>query len=527
MQRPMSAQDQPSTSTPGLSDRARRSAGWCLAFGSAAVLGSAWTHASGAPTWFGLYSSRYLMLLASLTLVWAGGAWWLRQRWPSLASKLHGSATRTVARPALLFSYGALAVVGSVFYGRLIGFYIAWPVLSTGLALLTAGLGILVWPSAPERRRRVRVAAGAMTVFWLVLLVAVEFVLRALSHGTPYTVWAPHTKFTVTVAESAPGVYGPSNYTTDAYGIRGDALPTDDRPRVLAIGGSTTACTMLDDSEAWPWLTQQRVNALRPEAPVWVGNVGRPGHGAIEHAHILEHLATQHGVDAAIILVGFNDIAPTLQGAKQPPDMPLVLLNNSFYLRPTYDPNLGRGLPEDTALFGVVERAWWRMYGGPQDAFARIDDGKLTQLRADWTLEVPTLPALPDLEPALVEYRRALNVLADTIERTGIRTMLVSQPVLWRPGLSKSALGRIYLAYKRDNGRRVAGYDLTQLRDAMQGFNDVLREVARERSIPLVDLAPELDGSEEDIYDDCHFSEPGARRLADILAPRLVELLTD
>ena len=48
-----------------------------------------------------------------------------------------------------------------------------------------------------------------------------------------------------------------------------------------------------------------------------------------------------------------------------------------------------------------------------------------------------------------------------------------------------------------------------QLREAMNDFNDVLREAARETDTELVDVTP-LSGNIDYFVDDCHFTTAGA-----------------
>ena len=56
-----------------------------------------------------------------------------------------------------------------------------------------------------------------------------------------------------------------------------------------------------------------------------------------------------------------------------------------------------------------------------------------------------------------------------------------------------------------------------QLREAMNDFNDVLREAARETDTELVDVTP-LSGNIDYFVDDCHFTTAGAREMAHVVA---------
>ena len=73
-----------------------------------------------------------------------------------------------------------------------------------------------------------------------------------------------------------PGVEGPARYWTNSQGIRGDELSPEDNYRILTLGGSSTECLVLDQTEAWPQLLQDRLNDTG-QYQAWVGNAGQAG----------------------------------------------------------------------------------------------------------------------------------------------------------------------------------------------------------------------------------------------------------
>ena len=506
--------------------------GGLLAGGSGLVVAAAWTHTSSQPAWLGRYSTSYLALLAGVTLVWSLGCLLLWRRRNTVGPWLARVAERRSGLAPFLVATLTIAVVASLFYARLVAWYFAWwPLVPLGLVLFTAGFALVTRP--PPGRARTRAAAGtlAMALVWLLTLVAAEFGLRALDASTVYQVWDTDFHFDVDLLEPAPGVTGPSRFSTGQHGIRGDALPSDDRPRVLAIGGSTTACTLLDDSEAWPRLAQERFNAAHPEHPIWVGSVGRPGHSIIENSYALDLFAPLHEVDVVLLLVGINDLLPTLRGALPGGDDALIRLNHAFQVRPLVDSRLGRGFPEGTALFGVAERFWWRGHYLSQPSTFAASANRPHETRAPARGELRILPELPDLGLALARYRRRVSLAVDIAARHGIRLVFLTQPVLWREGLSAEGQERVSMAYPPQPDGTSVGYELRDLHEGMERFNDVLREVAAERSaqtpgvINVIDLAPAVGGRQAYLYDDCHYTEAGAAKIADMVAEGLGTLL--
>jgi hypothetical protein len=55
-----------------------------------------------------------------------------------------------------------------------------------------------------------------------------------------------------------PGVSGSSHYRINSLGIRGDEPALGGQYRTLCVGGSTTECLYLDDTETW--VLQERLS---------------------------------------------------------------------------------------------------------------------------------------------------------------------------------------------------------------------------------------------------------------------------
>jgi hypothetical protein len=96
--------------------------------------------------------------------------------------------------------------------------------------------------------------------------------------------------------------------------------------------------------------------------------------------------------------------------------------------------------------------------------------------------------------------------------------------MLWRADLPANAQDLLWMGgsgdFQHESG--AAYYTLPALIEGMRRYNDVVRTVARERKIECVDLAAELDGDTALFYDDCHFTELGAERVARVWAELLI-----
>jgi lysophospholipase L1-like esterase len=77
---------------------------------------------------------------------------------------------------------------------------------------------------------------------------------------------------------------------------------------------------------------------------------------------------------------------------------------------------------------------------------------------------------------------------------------------------------------KRREAEEVRG-EPGQLAYVDREYNDIMREVAAQYDIPVVDAASALETDPFVFIDFCHFNTDGHRKVAEVLAPALGELL--
>lgn len=298
-------------------------------------------------------------------------------------------------------------------------------------------------------------------------------------------------------ARWVPGVTGKGRLTSNSRGVRGEELPRGSAAyRILCVGGSTTECLYLDDGEAWTGLLQERL-ARSWGRPVWVGGAGVSGFATLEH---LPFLATWPGlaeVDCVLMLVGINDFALVALGGRDPvaPSWTAPVWTRSSAMR-------------------MFKNLHWRVRGAPlyQDA-----KGEWYEERRKVRRFAPKLSGLPDLREALGEYEARLDAIAETCARRGVELVFLTQPVLWREGLGPEDEALLWLGWSLDRG---SFYDARTLREGMDLYNRRLVEVAGRHGLRVVDLS-RLSGDGSVFYDDCHFTEAGSRRVADLVEAQL------
>ena len=265
--------------------------------------------------------------------------------------------------------------------------------------------------------------AGAALV---ITLVVSEGLLRlALPARDKYYVNVPDTDLRGTIPPSiVRGVDSIVHYRLNSLGIRGRDFGADSSEyRILAVGGSTTECVLLNNTQAWPAVIERMLHRTADGRQVWVGNVGRSGLTSREHVLHLEHLLPQYPrIDAVVALVGVNDVLTALRQGDAyrlprpitEPDAERDDLRRAFAVLPHMEnlpvDGMHFGWYRSTALFDVARRA--RLAWSARGSFAFSPDGGLVQARRRRSVG-PLLDSVPSLDAPLVEYRRNLNGMAD------------------------------------------------------------------------------------------------------------------
>ena len=141
----------------------------------------------------------------------------------------------------------------------------------------------------------------------VVCIAAAEILARSLLDDG-YYVWPPGlSRIAQPDSTVLAGVFGPSRFSVNSLGVRGDEPTGSESVRILALGGSTTISVYLDDEETWAHLLQERLNDALGAGTVWIGNAGRAGHGTAQHRLQAEKLLAVHrDIDLILMLVGVN-----------------------------------------------------------------------------------------------------------------------------------------------------------------------------------------------------------------------------
>jgi lysophospholipase L1-like esterase len=346
-------------------------------------------------------------------------------------------------------------------------------------------------------------------------LVAAEAGLR-IAGSRDYCVWPPSSDFVFQPDPAhLPGIDGETHVRTNRLGLRGDEVPDDPVYHVLAVGGSTTECLYLDQGESWPGRLQQRL-ADEAGGAWWVGNAGRSGLATDDHSVQLRHLLPQlPGLDAVILLPGVNDLGLRLAREEVPQRTQEELLRRSFAELPAtgWRPRALSRLWRDLTYSRVVPQMFMQDPHGAAIATWR----RHRQQATTWH------DAMPDLAAALDVYERNVEAMLDQLAEADVRPIVLTQPSLWTAAPAAEHEALMWCGgvgdFMAEPGHTY--YTPAALAAGMAAYNDRLLGTCARRGVEVIDLAGLLPRTAEVFYDDVHFTEAGAARVAAILADYL------
>ncbi|MCX6181381.1 MAG: GDSL-type esterase/lipase family protein [Bacteroidetes bacterium] len=347
-------------------------------------------------------------------------------------------------------------------------------------------------------QKKFKTLTVALSIF--LALILGEVALRIfLPQENEFRMWTPNLDFTFEPDSTAiNGVHGNSHFTINNEGLRGSASA-----KILAIGGSTTIEMLLDNDETWTHF----INAE---------NAGKNGLNSFHHIDQMKVLLQQFpNTKTIIILMGINDLQLQLVRGEYTAGDSTERYNKAFPVIPRkYFPWYQR--TGYWRLCGIIKRS---IFPNPPkemtlDKYGRVFI-KHRKFRSACQQKIDTLP---NWNNALNGYKNNINALIDLAKENQVALIFATQPVLWSSNNTKHQEEMMWLGgigNFQENGGQY--YTAKVLDESMKLFNQTLIKTASERGVKVIDLYSFLPKDESIFYDDCHFTELGAKRVAEVI----------
>jgi len=381
-------------------------------------------------------------------------------------------------------------------------------------------------------KRRILLGGALVLLTGIACLAILEFGLRLLRSDDRYYPYYPNsTKLSYPTEAVTPGVTGVSRFTANSLGTRGREPNGRERLRILTIGGSTTADTVLDDTEAWAAVLEHNLDeALGKPGSAWVANSGIDGlnsHHHLVHAKFL--VPRLLPLDYVIVHAGANDLG-------------LWMHHEDFDPHYLEDPDNWNGRIGESFRWSWHTPKHWPLYKRTElwktlswlkdrvesarkaDADEIVQDAQLAWLeerrRKRKERESRLLPQgkMAKLPEALDSYEGMLDRIVLALRDHGVEPVLMQQ-VAQSIFRNQEERDRLWMG-EIDGGDAYVSED--QYPAILAEYNRRMAEVAASRGVLLVELPERIEQDASLFYDGLHFNERGARAVARVLADSLI-----
>lgn len=277
---------------------------------------------------------------------------------------------------------------------------------------------------------------------------------------------------------------------TNSLGLRSPeipARPAADEVRLAVIGASTVAGAYAATNEdTFSQILAARLHATYSSRVTNVINGGVEGNGIEDITRIMEHVVGPLSPSVVIIYPGFNNISGYCRGAGGTPA-----------------PRKNYGLPK------LHLPGWSLAYDLLIKNTMSLRNLEVSQDKDITVADIDTAPFREEVDHLVaVAQGEGRTVVLATVARAFRRDMPKDQQ------LALSETARYYNHC----------YSLDSLHDVFDLHNDILRQVAQARGVPVIDLAELIPGGRAYFADSTHFSFKGEEAAADILYQELTRL---
>ena len=308
---------------------------------------------------------------------------------------------------------------------------------------------------------------------------------------------------------------------TDQYGfLVGDRGLTYNKPpneiRIACIGGSTTANINLAFDKNWPGCLGDLIQRHFPEKKIKVINAGTPGFDTSQSIGNLALRVMPFHPDIVIIYHAYNDLKAIRPEKTFRPDYSHIHTTPYGFHK---EPNFLTKLLHKSMLY-VRTRNRYREYIGVSTQPSRPGNSLRTSKRLSY---VPQ-----DATRTFEQHIRNLVAIANA---GGAEVILSTFGTLHNPNWDWSipeTFDRL-TDFQKENFYNILqftpGLTVEGIFNGLLQYNDVLKEVAIQEKCGLVDSANLIPHKDTYFVDRVHFSELGARKMAENLFPEVLKFL--
>ena len=298
-------------------------------------------------------------------------------------------------------------------------------------------------------------------------------------------------------------------HTVNSLGFRGPDFPAnrDSVMSIMTVGGSTTECAYINDGKTWTDVVYRQLRASIPS--LWMNNAGLEGHSTYGHIVLMKDLIQKIRPDVVMFLVGVNDMR---RGD--------LTASDKSNMKDQYK-NVFTFISQNSELCNTIINLLRAREAGKRNLNGRYVD--FSAKREDTLVcdEKFIAQYLAEDDAYLTAYRQRVQTLVDLCVQQQMLPVLITQPTIMGAGRD-SATGVSLENFKVTE--KVNGKLFWR---SLEKYNDVVRSVAAQNGIPLIDLANVMPKSSLYFYDLVHFTNEGCEEVGRILSEELLDRLVN
>jgi len=276
-------------------------------------------------------------------------------------------------------------------------------------------------------------------------------------------------------------------------GFRGPKVPEDLSQflSIITIGTSTTATRFVSDQQSWTALLGDKLE--KSFGKVWINNAGVQSSSTIQYQFMLDEIIGPLQPDYVIYMPGVS--GEKIHAGGNPP----------FRFREKKWIEFSKLISKSNMLLKGYSR-------GNNNLPKILQLTKENEIKHDPQI---IQSELKDSQEYLKLYEKRLIKLIQSTKLYGIRPVLLTHPILLGKGIDPTT----GVDLEKIKWNNVSGKSWGAL---FKIYNDVIRKVAKQENIILIDLANLLPVDSKYHYDAWHYTILGNEKVSDILSEELI-----
>ncbi|MEO6314790.1 MAG: SGNH/GDSL hydrolase family protein [Chitinophagaceae bacterium] len=295
----------------------------------------------------------------------------------------------------------------------------------------------------------------------------------------------------------------------NSIGFRGENPAGDMNARftLLTVGGSTTACTALDEGKTWTDRLGRHLN--KTFTSVWINNAGLDGNSTYGHIKLISNYLSVLPFKPKVIvfLIGVNDIDRDDISLEDAPETKGFAKKNMQWLE---------NKSATVHFFRDLERSLY-----PIEIFKNNGNWNFTNFKAVYLSQSYMDSAITKQDSLLQAFKKRLYHLTAACYKMNILPVFVTQPLVFGNGTLHGGNPAIdFHVFNNDENGQLFWKKLTL-------FNDVTTKVSQEEKIHCIDLATLMPKDTLYYYDSMHYTNEGAEKVSRIIYEDLNQYLSE